>query len=115
MSTYVEYQLDDQTTLLVEADEATIGNAPIKAGINSEDKVVEAARRFDEALAGVKQSVSILRREFAALETDEVEVTFGIKVASSGGIFAIVQASGEINYTVKVKWKKSSIEKNSTP
>jgi hypothetical protein len=112
MTTYIEYQLEDGSTLLVETAEA-----PQKPGISpagrreeGKDVIIPAPKGFQEALAGVKSSVTTLREELAALKTDEVEVQFGIKVTSSGGIFAIVQASAEVNYTVTLKWKKPTPE-----
>lgn len=107
MSTFVEYVLEDGSTLLVEAEEDYGG--PTKASDASGNRIVEASKKLDEALASVKNSVGTFRRELAALETDEVEVSFGIKVVTEGGFFVIAKAGAEVNYTVTLKWKKPEV------
>jgi hypothetical protein len=104
MPTYMKYVLEDGSELLVEAED----QPGIVEASQEEDGVeqVQADKTFNEALAGVKSSVIAFRQELAVLEMDEVEVTFGIKVATSGGLFAVVRASAEVNYTVTLKWKK---------
>jgi hypothetical protein len=104
MSTYVRYVLEDGTELLVETgdDQSGIQKASRDEAGN---EIVPADKKFTEALAGVKSSVMAFRKELATLEMDEVEVTFGIKVVTSGGLFAVVKASAEVNYTVTLKWK----------
>jgi hypothetical protein len=105
MATYVEYTLDDGSTLLIETTEEYEG--AIKAADDgSGNRIAPAERKFSEALASVKSAVATFRQELAALETDEVEVSFGLKVVSEGGLFAIARASAEVNYTVTLKWTK---------
>jgi hypothetical protein len=104
MATYIEYTLEDGSILLVEADEDYDG--VVKASDSSGNRFVEASKTLNEALASVKQSVATFRHELSALETDEVEVSFGIKVVTEGGLFAIAKAGAEVNYHVTLKWKQ---------
>lgn len=108
MSTYMKYVLDDGTELLVETGDEQSG-IQRASNDNAGNEVIPADKKFTEALAGVKSSVMVFRKELAALEMDEVEVTFGIKVATSGGLFAVVKASAEVNYTVTLKWKNPTV------
>jgi hypothetical protein len=104
MPTYMQYVLDDGSELLIETEE----QPGIVEAAQEEDGVetIRADKTFNEALAGVRSSVMAFRQELASLEMDEVEVAFGVKVATSGGLFAVVRASAEVNYTVTLKWKK---------
>lgn len=109
MATFVEYELEDGTTILVET------TAPQTSGITkaSRDKVgnviAQAGQKFEDAFASVKKSAVIVRHQLEDMRADEVEVTFGLKATGEFGNFAIGQVGGEANYTVKLKWnnKKS--------
>lgn len=106
MSVYMKYVLDDGSELLVETSDEQSGIQ--EAGSDdADDTVIESDKSFSKALTGVKSSVMAFRKELAALEMDEVEVSFGIKVVTSSGLFAVVKASAEVNYTVTLKWKKA--------
>lgn len=104
MTTYIEYQLEDGTTVLIQTDE------PPAAGITkaSRDKVgnviASVNQKFEDAFAGVKKSALVLRHQLEEMRADEVEVTFGLKATGEFGNFAVGQVGAEANYTVKLKW-----------
>lgn len=104
MATYIEYTLEDGSTLLVEVDASTEG--AIKAADSSGNLIIKAEKQFKDALASVKQSVKMLGRELSELAPDEVEVTFGIKTTGEAGMFAVCKVGGEMNYEVKLRWSK---------
>lgn len=104
MATYVEYTLEDGSTLLVEVDESTEG--AIKAADSSGNLIIKAEKQFKDALASVKQSVKTLGHELSELAPDEVEVTFGVKTTGEAGMFAVCKVGGEMNYEVKLRWSK---------
>ena len=108
MSTYVEYELDDGSVLYVEVDEAEQGL--VRASRESGEPV-RAERKFGDALDGVKKSAQTMMAKFRELRADEVELTFGLKVAGEVGHFAIAKAGLEANYEVTLKWKNQDGDK----
>jgi NAD/NADP transhydrogenase beta subunit len=104
MATYIEYTLDDGSTLLVETNESTEG--AIKAADTSGNVIIKAQAKLKDALAAVSKSVTTLREELSELEADGVEVTFGIKTVGEAGLFAVCKASAEVNYEVKLTWTR---------
>lgn len=110
MTTFIEYKLDDGTTLLVETTE----DQPPGVTKASRDKlgnaIVSVNQKFEAAFSGVKKSAAILRQQLEELQADEVEVTFGLKATGEAGNFAIGQVGVEANYTVKLKWQNEKRE-----
>ena len=105
MASYVEYQLDDGTILLIEGDEAE-ASSMVRVSSDSDGNVIKkAGTRFEQALAGVKKSAQFLQAQLHDLKADEVEVVFGLKVVGEGN-FAVVKSRVEANYEVTLKWKK---------
>jgi hypothetical protein len=104
MTTYIEYQLEDDTTILVQIDEPPVGGIA-KASRDTVGNVIASVnQRFEEAFAGARQSALVLRRQLKEMQADEVEVTFGLKATGELGNFAIGQVGAEANYTVRLKW-----------
>ena len=104
MATYIEYTLEDGSTLLVEVDESTGG--AIKASDASGNVIVKAEAKFKDALKSVRSSAASLWQGLADLQADDIEVTFGIKTVGEVGMFAVCKAGAEVNYEVKLKWSK---------
>jgi hypothetical protein len=104
MATYIQYTLEDGSTLLVEVDEDT--EAATKAADTYGNFIIKAEKQFKEALASVKQSVKTLGEELSELAPDDVEVTFGIKTTGEAGLFAVCKVGAEMNYEVKLHWSK---------
>ena len=113
MPTYIEYQLDDSTTILVETTEPKTGGVTKASRDTLGNVVVSVNKKFEVAFAGVKKSAAILRQQLEELRADEVEVTFGLKATGEAGNFAIGQVGMEANYTVTLKWsnKPDEVEK----
>lgn len=106
MTTYVEYTLDDGSSLLVEADE-DYGEGIVKAARDQEgNQITKTNKRFVEALHGAKVSTLALIEELKDLPTNELEITFGLKTTGEAGIFAVGKVGMEANFEVKVKWKR---------
>ena len=103
MPTYIEYTMEDGSTFLVEGESA--GGGVVKASRGGVD-VVQAGKKFTEALASVRGSLKALIEEMEALKVEEAEVKFGLKAVGEAGVFAVGKVGGEINYEVTLKWKK---------
>jgi hypothetical protein len=104
MTTYIEYQLEGGTTLLVETDEQKTEGVT-KASRDKDGNVVKSAGlKFEAAMANVRDSAAALRSQLEELRADEVTVTFGLKATGEAGLFAIGKVGMEANYTVTLKW-----------
>ena len=108
MTTYIEYQLEDGATLLIEGDGRQRGGMQQVARDRDGNVIQKTGARFQDALSGVKASARLLREQLNELEAEEVEVTFGLKTTGEAGLFAIGKVGMEANYTVKLKWSKGS-------
>lgn len=53
------------------------------------------------------QIIGSVRGHLAQLAPDDLELTFGVKVAGEAGIPLITKASGEATIEVKATWRKS--------
>ena len=108
MATYIEYELEDGTTVLIESSEPETG--VVRAGAKGGISTVPAKKKFEEALTGIKPWATAVRRQLNDLMADEVEVTFGIKAIGEAGIFAVGKVGGEANYEVTLKWSNRESE-----
>jgi hypothetical protein len=104
MSTFVEYDLGDGATILVEslvgADEA------IKAGLE-DSLIIKAKKKFQTVLKDVQAQSKLLLKEIERLDVNEAEVKFGLSaVGELGGTIVIGKVGGQVNYEVTLKWKR---------
>jgi hypothetical protein len=108
LATYLEYQLDDGTTILVEIEEPKTSGVT-KASRDTVGNVIQSVnQKFEDAFAGIKKSALALRQQLEEMRADEVEVTFGLKATGDLGNFAVGKVGAEANYTVTLKWKNES-------
>jgi hypothetical protein len=106
MTTYVEYQLDDNTTILVEAaEDETSGVVRASREVGGVARV-KAKISFIEALKDIRAQAKLLLTEIEDLHVEEAEVKFGINTVGELGIMAIGKVGGGVNYEVTLKWKK---------
>lgn len=107
MSTYIQYTLEDGTTILIEGEEQRTGGVT-KAGRDKDGNVIKKTdTTFHNALAGVRRSAHYLREQLNELKADSVEVTFGLKAIGEAGVFGISKVGMEANYTVKLTWNNA--------
>ena len=107
MTTYIEYELEEGITILIESEEQK-SSGVTKVSRDKDGNVIKKTdATFQNALAGVKKSASHLREQLNELKADEVEVTFGLKAIGEAGIFGISKMGMEANYTVRLKWDNS--------
>lgn len=114
MSNYVEYSLDDGSSILVEIDEKSSG---IKRTSGNSGEPLKASEKFGQALAHTRGAIKALLDELDALQIEEAEVKFGLKSIGEAGIgnglFAIGKVGGEMNYEITIKWKKPQPKQSS--
>ncbi len=104
MSGYVEYSLDDGTTILVEVDQKRGGVVP--ASRTSGEKETGSKKKFTDALSSMRGSIKAMVKELNEMEIDEADIVFGIKATGEAGIFAVSKFGSEVNYQITIKWKR---------
>jgi Trypsin-co-occurring domain 1 len=102
MTTYVQYQIDDDTTILIAAPEDLSG--PTKASAFERAQVIETSTKFQQALKSAMAQARSFLQELESLHVDEGEIKFGLTTAGELG-FAIGKVGLDVNYEVTLKWK----------
>ncbi len=77
--------------------------------------VYQASETLEQALDSIKPVVStVCSRMKSGLTTpaDEVEVTFGLKLAAQAGV-VFGSVSGDVTFQVKLKWAKETEDTSS--
>ena len=113
MATYIEYELEDGGTLLVEIKEPEGGLQKAARGRDG-NIVIKATKKFRAALESVKRSATLLRQELDELKADEVEVKFGLTTTGELGNFAVGKIGVEANYEVTLKWSNQKVGDKAT-
>jgi hypothetical protein len=110
MPTYVEYDIGDGATILVEAPEdVTSGVIKASRGVGEVAKT-KAKKSFTDALEEVKIQAKLLLKEIEELHVNEAEIKFGINTVGELGNMAIGKVGIGVNYEVTLKWKKSELK-----
>jgi hypothetical protein len=110
MPTYVEYDLGDGTTVLIEGPGQEESGGLVPAGMKKEDKPsVKAKKTFAAALKDVRAQAKFLLSEIEELNVQEAEVKFGVNTVGELGNLAIGKLGIGVNYEVTLKWKKPSV------
>ena len=106
MATYIEYDLENGATILIEAPESEAG-AIIKASRGDGDIAkAKAKKSFADALKDVRAQAKLLLHEIEELHVNEAEVKFGINTVGELGNMAIGKIGVGVNYEVTLKWAK---------
>jgi hypothetical protein len=106
MTTYIEYQLDENTTVLIESPEEDTGGVVRASNRAGEIAKVKAKKNFSEALKDIRAQAKLLLSEIEELHVEEAEVKFGINTVGELGNMAIGKIGIGVNYEVTLKWKK---------
>ena len=107
MSTYYEYQIDNNTTILIEGPEEKKTGGLISVARGDEESVVQRVQAgFRDAIKGARESAKVLLEEINELQVSEAEIKFGL-TATGGGSF-VVTAELKANYEVTLKWKRAA-------
>jgi len=100
----IEFKLDDQTTVLVEADDSipAAGQARVSTGGILTEK---ASKAFDAALAGIRPIASSVMQQVVEAVTDarEIEVEFGFKLTADAGVI-LAHTGAEGHFKLSIKW-----------
>lgn len=106
-----QFRLEDGTAFLVEVDRPrpTRGSSIQRvAAVNTEQMVYQATQTLEQALDSIKPvAATVLTRLQSGLTkpADEIEVTFGLKLAAEAGV-VFGSVGGDVTFEVKLKWEK---------
>jgi hypothetical protein len=114
MPTYIEYQLDENMTILIEAEAADAQEVGTIKGLQERGVLItksRAQKSFTDALKEVRTQAKLLLSEIEELHVEEAEVKFGISTVGELGSMAIGKLGVGVNYEVTLKWKKPEAQK----
>ena len=116
MSNYIQFETDssDSPQILIEVEEEEVAptDGLVKVGVRDALKgaVATAQNTFSTAIkTAIRQNVQVFMEAVNELPDPptEVEISFGLKATGEAGNVAIGKLGGEVNYTVKLAWKKT--------
>ena len=105
MKQLVEFELPDESTILLEVDEPERpGAKPVSR--RPGEMAVKAQKTFEQALdeINLQPMLNAIKKKFNEMEesADEIEVKFGIKLSGQAG--AIITVGGEASYEITMRW-----------
>jgi len=106
MPNYIEYQLDENTTILIEGPEDKSSGVVKASNQSGEATSTRAKKTFSDALKDVRVQAKLLLSEIEELHVNEAEIKFGINTVGELGNMAIGKIGVGVNYEVTLKWKK---------
>ncbi len=105
MATYIEYDLGDGATILIESHDEESG--VVRASRDRSDVAkTRAQKSFADALKDVRTQAKLLLREIEEIHVSEAEIKFGINTVGELGNMAIGKLGVGVNYEVTLKWAK---------
>ena len=110
MSKYVEYDLGDGASILIEAPDNEDGDIVSAARENEGTVTVKAKKNFVEALRDVKVQAKLLLKEIEELHVSEAEVKFVLTTIGEVGNIAIGKVGMGVNYEITLRWTKLTIK-----
>ncbi len=106
MPTYNKYQIDENTTVLIEVPQPSGG---LQQASRGSDAIQEATKSLGEAWKGIRAQANALIQELESMPVSEAEIKFG--VSTTGELDFVVSKLGVgVNYEVTLKWKKPEIK-----
>lgn len=106
MTNYIEYDLEDGATILIEiSDTETTGVLKASRG-NGEVAKTKAKKTFADAIKDIRLQAKYLFDEVEELHVDEAQIKFGINTVGELGNLAVGKIGMGVNYEVTLKWSK---------
>ena len=106
MATYIEYDLGDGATILIEAPDSELSGSVKASRVDGELTKTKAKKSFVDALKDVRTQAKLLLDEIEELHVNEAEIKFGINTVGELGNMAIGKVGVGVNYEVTLKWMK---------
>jgi hypothetical protein len=110
MPKYVEFQLQDGTTILIEsADEKkSAGGGFVPTARGGDEPTEKAKVTFEQAIQSIQSSANLLVSKLRDLSQppDELEVTFSLKTSAEVGTLFVARGGAEASYNVALRWRR---------
>ena len=100
MKQLVEYELEQGGSIFVEVE------APEGGFIARPGETQKSDYKFEAVLANIKPAAQALLNTIRELETDEIQLEFGLKFNLKAGI-VFASADTETAFKVALKWKRN--------
>ena len=107
MKSYIEYDLGDGATILIEVPSEESSGVVKAARGDGEITTTKAKKSFTDALKDIRAQAKLLLAEIEELHVSEAEVKFGINTVGELGNMAIGKLGVGVNYEVTLKWAKT--------
>ena len=114
MKRFVEFPLEDGSTIVVEVNEPEGERGSRRAARGSEEEPEKAPQTFEHALSKIRPATEKVITTLRGLiqKPDEVEMEFGFSLSAEAGVI-IASASTQANYRVTLRWKGEAQESGS--
>jgi hypothetical protein len=108
---FIEFPLEDGSTIVVEVDESEGERGSRRAARGSEEEPEKAPHTFEQALSKIGPATEKVITTLRGLiqKPDEVEMEFGFNLSAGAGVI-IASASTEANYRITLRWKGEAQE-----
>lgn len=110
MATYIQYDLEDGSTILIEAPDEYSDDGLIPAARGGKNRFLPSKKKFQQAFEEAKHHALILLKELDTIPVEEAEIKFGLTTIGEAGNFAIGKIGLSVNYEITLKWKKPTSE-----
>lgn len=104
MTALVRFENDEGDPVVFEVDEYDFGMERVSKG---GDAIVEAGRKIEDILAGVRPALSTLMTALKNLGPSEHEIEFGVKLNVQAGVI-VAKTATEGHFVVKLRWKQDT-------
>jgi hypothetical protein len=107
MSRFVEFPMEDGSSVVVEVDDTGSRGGTLR-GERTTEVVDKVNTTFEQALARVQPAAEAIITTMRGLAAtpDEVAVEFGLKLSAAAGA-VIASAATEANFTLHLTWKRA--------
>src|SRR6266568_5990115 len=111
MKHFVEFPLEDGSTIVVEVNEPEEERGTRRAARGTEEEPEKASQTFEHALSKIRPATEKVITTLRDLiqKPDEVEMEFGFSLSAGAGVI-IASASTQANYRVTLRWKGEAKE-----
>ena len=114
MKRFIEFPLEDGSTIVVEVNESEGERVTRRAARGTEEEPEKAPQTFEQALSKIRPAIEKVIAMLRGLiqKPDEVEMEFGFSLSAEAGVI-IASASTQANYRVTLRWKEEATETSS--
>jgi hypothetical protein len=108
MASYLKFELEDGTTVYIEAFETQKNSGGLIPALRSENATEQTGQSFEKSFDGVSKLATAMMwnlREGSANELEEVSVTFGVKASSEINKLVVSRGGVDSNFSVTMRWR----------